>query len=242
MPPRPRNSKGANMPHAASKAVGENEVASKQRGEVPLTEQEVVSEQRNTRQEPDPMAQMTTMLKDLQQEVRLLKEGKTQEVRDNAPSVGNQDRTQPEGGSTVGGGTNPQYLTLANVSALLEQEREKLSEILEQFSRDPPFPPELLGNLYPKGYEPLKFHHFNGRNGSAVEHVSRFTHTMGPYAGDRELCLREFAKSLVDRVYSWYTTLRPGSIKIWDEMMERFCAKYYPGEDKVTFQSLQMVR
>ena len=24
--------------------------------------------------------------------------------------------------------------------------------------------------------------------------------------------------------------------------MERFCAKYYPGEDKVTFQSLQMVR
>ena len=25
-------------------------------------------------------------------------------------------------------------------------------------------------------------------------------------------------------------------------MMERFCAKYYPGEDKVAFQSLQMVR
>ena len=24
--------------------------------------------------------------------------------------------------------------------------------------------------------------------------------------------------------------------------MERFCAKYYPGEDKVTFQSLQMAR
>ena len=75
-----------------------------------------------------------------------------------------------------------------------------------------------------------------------MEHVSRFAHTMGPYAGDRESCLREFAKSLVDRVYSWYTTLRPRSIKIWDEMMERFCAKYYPGEDKVTFQSFQMVR
>ena len=25
-------------------------------------------------------------------------------------------------------------------------------------------------------------------------------------------------------------------------MMERFCAKYYPNEDKVTFQSLQLVR
>ena len=65
---------------------------------------------------------------------------------------------------------------------------------------------------------------------------------MGPYAGDRELCLREFAKSLVDRAYTWYTTLKLGSIKTWDEMMERFCAKYYPSEDKITFQSLQMVR
>ena len=35
----------------------------------------------------------------------------------------------------------------------------------------------------------------------------------------------------MDRAYTWYTTLRPGSIKTWDEMMERFCAKYYPGEE-----------
>ena len=53
------------MPLAASEPVGENEVASRQRGEVPLMEQEVVSEQRHVRQEPNPMAQMTVMLKDL---------------------------------------------------------------------------------------------------------------------------------------------------------------------------------
>ena len=188
------------------------------------------------------MARMTAMLKDLEQEVCLLKEGRTQEIRDNVPPTGNQDGTQPEGGSAVGGRANPQYLTLADVNALLEQERKKLSGIPKQFSRDPPFPPELLGKPYPKGYEPPKFHPFDGRSGSAVEHVSRFIHTMGPYAGDRELCLREFAKSLVDRAYTWYTTLRPGSIKTWDEMMEKFCAKYYPGEDKITFQNLQMVR
>ena len=142
----------------------------------------------------------------------------------------------------MGGGTNPQYLTLTDVNALLEQEREKLSGIPKQFSRDPPFPPELLGKPYPKGYEPPKFHPFDGRNGSTVELVSRFVHTMSPYVGDRELCLREFAKSLMDRACTWYTTLRPGPIKIWDEMMERFYAKYYPAKDKVTFQSLQMVR
>ena len=31
------------------------------------------------------MARMTAMLKDLEQEVHLLKEGKTQEIRDNVP-------------------------------------------------------------------------------------------------------------------------------------------------------------
>ena len=90
MPPRPRNSKGANMPPAAFEPMGENEMDFRQKVEVPLTEQKVVSEQRNARQEPDPMARMTAMLKDLQQEVRLLKEGKTQEVRDNTPPpIGN---------------------------------------------------------------------------------------------------------------------------------------------------------
>ena len=159
-----------------------------------------------------------------------------------SPSVVNQDKAQPEGGSAVGGGPNSQYLTLVDVNDFLEQEREKFSRIPKKFSQDPPFPLELLGKPYLKGYEPPKFHHFDGRNGSAVEHVSRFIQTMGPYVGNKKLCLREFAKSLVDKAYTWYTTLRPGSIKTWDEMMERFCAKYYPGEDKVTFQSLQMVR
>ena len=121
---------------------------------------------------------------------------------------------------------------MADVNSFLEQERKKLSGVPKQFSWDPLFPPELLGKPYPKGYEPLKFHPFDGRNGSVVEHVSRFIHTMDPYIGDKELCLREFAKSVVDRAYTWYITLRLGFIKTWDEMMERFCAKYYPGEMK----------
>ena len=70
------------MPPAASEPVGEKEVVSRQRNEVPLVEQEVVSSQRRVRQEPNPMAGMAEMLKDLQQEIHLLKEGRTQEIRD----------------------------------------------------------------------------------------------------------------------------------------------------------------
>ena len=43
MAPRPRNSKGNNMPPASSELMGENEVASRQRNEEPLVEHEVVS-------------------------------------------------------------------------------------------------------------------------------------------------------------------------------------------------------
>ena len=42
------------------------------------------------------MARRAEMLKDLQQEIRLLKEGRTQEIR-----------AQPEGRSVVGRGGNP---------------------------------------------------------------------------------------------------------------------------------------
>ena len=73
------------------------------------------------------MARMTEMLKDLQQEIRLLKESRIQKIRDNVPPM---IRAQPEGGSAVGGGANPQYLTLVDVNALLDLEREKLLGML----------------------------------------------------------------------------------------------------------------
>ena len=55
-------------------------------------EHEVVSGQRCEVQELDPMAQMAEMMKDLQQEIHLLKEGRSQEIRDNAPPLVNQER------------------------------------------------------------------------------------------------------------------------------------------------------
>ena len=63
---------------------------------------------------------MVEMMKDLQQEVCLLKEGRTQGVRDNVPLVAKEERPQANGGFAMGKGTNPQYLTLANVNSLLE--------------------------------------------------------------------------------------------------------------------------
>ena len=56
------------------------------------------------------MAWMVEMMKDLPQEIHLLKEGRTQEIRDNAPPLVNQERAQPKGRPTIEGEANPQYL------------------------------------------------------------------------------------------------------------------------------------
>lgn len=46
------------------------------------------------------------------------------------------------------------------------------------------------------------------------KHVVRFIDSMGPYAHNTDLFLREFSKFLTDRVYTWYINLKPGAVII----------------------------
>ena len=49
---------------------------------------------------------------------------------------------------------------------------------------------------YPENYKTPIFVHYDGRKENTTEHVNKFLDTMGLYAGNEELCLREFSKSL----------------------------------------------
>jgi len=81
------------------------------------------------------------------------------------------------------------FITMAKVAALLEQERARASK--ERFyARRPPYPLRVLSKPYPERYEPRAFAQYDGRKGSAVEHVSNFIDTFGLYAADEDLCLR----------------------------------------------------
>uniref|UniRef100_A0A2N9HEC3 RNA-directed DNA polymerase n=1 Tax=Fagus sylvatica TaxID=28930 RepID=A0A2N9HEC3_FAGSY len=130
------------------------------------------------------------------------------------------------------------FITLSEVAELLQQEREKILKEPRQFVKKPPYPAELLKQPYPDKYVTPTFSRFDGRKGSALVHVSKFLDSMGPYAGNGDLCLREFSKSLDDRAYTWYTTLSPGSVRSWDDMVEMFCGKYFQAEEKVTLVNL----
>uniref|UniRef100_A0A2N9FRS5 Uncharacterized protein n=1 Tax=Fagus sylvatica TaxID=28930 RepID=A0A2N9FRS5_FAGSY len=81
------------------------------------------------------------------------------------------------------------------------EEREPPKEP-RHFVRRPPYPIELLKEPYPEKYDTPVFALFDGRKGSAMEHISKFLDSMGPFAAHGDLCLREFSKSLVDRAYT----------------------------------------
>ena len=100
--------------------------------------------------------------------------------------------------------------------------------------RKPPYPIELLKEPYQGKYDTSTFALFDGRKGSAIEHISKFLNSMGPFVAHGELCLQEFSKSLVDRAYTWYTMLSPGSIRTWEDMVEGFYSKYFHAEEKIT--------
>ena len=42
---------------------------------------------------------------------------------------------------------------------------------------------------------------YDGRKESTIENVSKFVDTMGQFAGDEDLCVHEFSKSLCDHAY-----------------------------------------
>jgi hypothetical protein len=123
-------------------------------------------------------------------------------------------------------------VTMSDVANLLKQEREKNPKEPRLFVRKPPYPIELLKQPYPEKYVAQTFSCFDGQKGSALVHISKFIDSMRAYAGNGDLCLREFSKSFDDRAYTWYTTLPPGSVKVWKDMVKLFCGKYFQAEEK----------
>ena len=124
------------------------------------------------------------------------------------------------------------FVTMSNVVNLLKQEREK----------NPKEPTELFKQPYPEKYIVPTFSCFDGRKRSALLHISKFIDSIGAYAGNGDLCLREFSKSLDDRAYTEYTTLPLGSVKVWEDMVELFCGKYFQAEEKITLVNLHTTK
>ena len=108
----------------------------------------------------------------------------------------NQEKSHQDSGSH---NTETIFVMMSNVADLLKQEREKNPKEPRHFVRKPPYPIELLNQPYSEKYIVPTFSCFDGRKGSVLVHISKFIDLMGAYAGNGDLCLREFSKSLDDK-------------------------------------------
>ena len=152
---------------------------------------------------------------------------------------GNQEKPHQDSGSH---NKETTFVTMSDVANLLKQEREKNPKEPRLFVRKPHYPTELLKQPYLEKYIVSAFSRFDGRKGSARVHISQFIDSMGAYAGNGDLCLREFSKSLDDKAYTWYTTLPPESVKVWEDMVELFCGKYFQTKEKITLVNLHTTK
>uniref|UniRef100_A0A2N9GMB4 RNase H type-1 domain-containing protein n=1 Tax=Fagus sylvatica TaxID=28930 RepID=A0A2N9GMB4_FAGSY len=152
---------------------------------------------------------------------------------ESAVNVQGQDQPQPPP-SNHNQEVPPTNLLLELIQSL-QQNQSELAEAIKQLKEKRMLP-------YPEKYIAPTFSRFDGRKGSALVHISKFVDSMGAYAGNGDLCLREFSKSLDDRAYTWYTTLPPGSVKVWEDMVELFCGKYFQAEEKITLVNLHTTK
>ena len=123
----------------------------------------------------------------MMKEIRQLKTDKIKEKG----SQHNTEHTADKEETLTGGvsqNAEQRFITMAEVVALLKQERARAPK--ERFyARRPPYPLWVFSKLYPERYKPQAFAQYDGRKGSAIEHVSKFIDILGPYAVDEDLCL-----------------------------------------------------
>uniref|UniRef100_A0A2N9EG78 RNA-directed DNA polymerase n=1 Tax=Fagus sylvatica TaxID=28930 RepID=A0A2N9EG78_FAGSY len=168
---------------------------------------------------PQQMALMFEMIKGMQQNQVELAESLRQlkEAEDHQNKNDNRNHEERESHNK----NDTPFVTMFDVADLLKQERERPPKEPRHFVRRPPYPIELLKEPYPEKYDTLVFALFDGRKGSAMEHISKFLDSMGPFAAHGDLCLREFSKSLVDRAYT---------------------CKYFHVEEKITLVNLHSTK
>ena len=193
---------------------------------------------------PQQMALMFEMIKGMQQTQMELAESLKQlrEVNSNKEDHQNKNKNRNHDERESHNKNDAPFVTMSDVADLLKQEKERPPKELRYFVRKPSYPIELLKKPYPEKYDTPIFALFDGRKESALEHISKFLDSIGPFAVNSELCLLEFSKSLVYRAYSWYTVLPSRSIRMWEDMVESFYSKYFHVEEKITLVNLHSTK
>lgn len=134
------------------------------------------------------------------------------------------------------------FLTKAEITVMFKRDCERASTASTSLDLKLPYFNKVPAKKYPPKYKVPKFQKFNGFKGNTNEYVARFLDSIAPFSKDTELYLREFSKSLTDRAYTWYLSLKVGSIQHWDHMVSIFNTKFFYLERKYNLAKLRRTR
>lgn len=130
-------------------------------------------------------------------------------------------------------------------SSRIQGHGQRIDEFPTNYFRQAHVSPSRRSNydlIYPYGYKTSKFLKFDGQEGDSKEHVRHFLDSMGAFARGDALCLRELSKSLIDRAYTRYANLMPGSAQNFGHLISLFNTKFFYTKVKLSLAKLANIR
>ena len=96
---------------------------------------------------------------------------------------------------------------------------------------------------YPAGFRLSEFVKFNGDDSkSTFEHVSQYLAQLGEASFINELKVCLFSLSLTGTALSWFSSLAPNSITLWEQLEQKFHDHFFSGSYEPKLSHLTSVK
>jgi len=100
-----------------------------------------------------------------------------------------------------------------------------------------PYTKRIATLKMPLGYEPSKFHQFDGK-GDPKQHITHFIETCNNAGTYDDLLVKQFVRSLQSLAFDWYADLASASNDSWEQMQKEFLNCFYSSRRTVSISEL----
>lgn len=84
----------------------------------------------------------------------------------------------------------------------------------------------------------VKTEKYDSRSGNSKDDILRFLKSVGRHSHETNLCLKEFSKPLINEVYTWYASLKQGTLCDWGHLISQLNTKFFYIEARFTLVEL----
>jgi len=100
-----------------------------------------------------------------------------------------------------------------------------------------PYTKRIAALKIPIGYQPPKFHQFDGK-ADPKQHIAHFIETCNNAHAHDDLLVKQFVISLKGLAFDWYADLASASIDSWEQMQNKSLNRFYRSRRLVSISEL----